>query len=109
MTFTATDLFCGDSRRRGWPPARDGRHHHQAEVVNFARAKKHLAVRKAYESLPEISELPMLVRRIESLLLLKSSPIAAAALRSVREALPAIWLGTSVSVEVQAVWCAPTR
>jgi hypothetical protein len=45
-----------------------------AQTVDYARAIDHLALRQGYESLSDISEAPLLETRIDSLLVLRSSP-----------------------------------
>lgn len=45
-----------------------------AQEVAFARAGDHMALRQLYESLADITELPLLRRRLESLLALKAAP-----------------------------------
>jgi hypothetical protein len=45
-----------------------------AQVIDYARARDHLALRQGYESLSEISEAPLLQQRLDSLLVLRSSP-----------------------------------
>lgn len=45
-----------------------------AQSVDYARASEHMMLRQGYESLSEISEAPLLQARIDSLLVLRSSP-----------------------------------
>lgn len=44
------------------------------ELIDYDRANSHLALRKTYESLAEITERPLLLARLNSLLALRSSP-----------------------------------
>jgi len=45
-----------------------------AQIVDYARASDHLALRQTYESLSDITDAPLLRARIDSLLVLRSSP-----------------------------------
>jgi hypothetical protein len=44
------------------------------QVVDYARANEHMALRQGYESLSEITEQPLLAVRADSILALRSSP-----------------------------------
>lgn len=45
-----------------------------AETIDYDRAREHMALRKSYESLSDITEAQLLATRIDSLLALRSSP-----------------------------------
>lgn len=74
VTGSATDVIDGLLADAAGIAAPKGSGQLATQVVDYARASSHLALRQAYESLAEITEAPLLQARANSLLALRSSP-----------------------------------
>jgi hypothetical protein len=74
VSGSATDVVDGILADGAGIANPDGSGQLTARAVDYPRALDHLSLRQVYESLSEISEPALLATRVESLLLLRSSP-----------------------------------